>query len=121
MPRRNYCLTAITVYAIRHVPSGDWMPARMFRTSARGWSTWKSGPEYDKGYDANPRIFFSLGAASRAAAAWYAGVWGSHQVPGGLFDPPEYALGVTPTCGRDPGTLEIVPLGLTGPFEEVAA
>lgn len=107
----------LTVFAIQHVPSGDFMPARMFRTSGRGWSTWKSGPEYDKPHDPNPRIFFSLPSAVRAQAAWYAGVWGHVQVSDGLFGPEEDGqVKPVPTCGRDEGTLRIVPLYLTGPL-----
>lgn len=69
-----------TVYAIQHLPTGKFMPTRMFRSGTRGWSTWipqDNPPERWKGYDGfdkNPRLFFSKASVQRALTAWLCGV-----------------------------------------------
>lgn len=65
------------VYAIRHKPTGAFMPARMFRTHGRGWTHWipePEGKEYGlQGYDKNPRIFWTRRTANNAITMWLKG------------------------------------------------
>ncbi len=66
-------------FAIRHIPTGEYMPCRMFRCRGGGWSHWIPGPAPDgwagcNGFDKNPRIFFTLRSAQNALTAWLMGV-----------------------------------------------
>ncbi len=61
------------VFALRHKPTGEWMPARMYRTSRGGWSYWEPGSLDNRPHDGNPRIFFSLVSARNALTAWLRG------------------------------------------------
>lgn len=68
-----------TVYVIRHKPTGDYMPCRMFRSRNGGWSFWWPGQPGEgwfgcDGFDKNPRIFFEKIGAQRAVTAWLQGV-----------------------------------------------
>lgn len=65
------------VYAIRHKPTGNWMPARMYRTARAGWSNWEPA-ETRPGYlphDPNPRVFFTAQSARNALTMWLLGAW----------------------------------------------
>jgi hypothetical protein len=71
--------STMQVFAIRHKPTGAWMPTRMFRRGG-GWSHWMPGPPVDgyeglDGFDKNPRIFFTLQAARNALTMWLRGTW----------------------------------------------
>lgn len=116
----------MNVYAIKHKPTGAYMPARMFRASNHGWSYWVPGPAPSgwsglDGYDKNPRIFFTLQAARNSLTAWLQGPW--KRVTGtdgdwetGYFDvdlgpAPTDAQGLPPRVRED---MEIVVLELTG-------
>lgn len=61
------------VFAIRHKPSGEYMPAQMFRTARRGWSYWDPGSEECGGVTIVPRLFATIGPAKRALNAWLVG------------------------------------------------
>lgn len=59
------------VFAIRHKPTGKWMPARLNK-SPGGWSYWEPTSD-DEAHDANPRIFYTLRSAQNALTAWLMG------------------------------------------------
>lgn len=86
-----------TVYAIRHKPTGNFMPARMFKQSGFGWSWWEP-TETRVGYvafDQNPRLFFSFASACNALGQWLRGPLNKRVVDYGSqdcsvpFSPPE--------------------------------
>lgn len=59
------------VFAIKHKPTGKWMPARLNKAPG-GWSYWDptdDAPAHDK----NPRLFFTLRSAQNALTAWIMG------------------------------------------------
>lgn len=111
------------VWAIRHKPTGAWMPSRMFRASSGGWSYWIPGPApegwagYD-GHDKNPRVFYSLQSARNALTMWLQGTWERKSgttvdwegIPDGYDDMHVNA----PPMERKRGDMEIVELCLTG-------
>jgi hypothetical protein len=62
------------VYAIRHKPTGKFMPMHMPGSSSgsRGWSHWV--PEHQQG-NPMPRMWDSHQRAARALTAWLEGVF----------------------------------------------
>lgn len=109
------------VYAIKHKPTGQWMPARMTRTSSRGWSHWSPGyvhPVYgeSKPHDPSPRIFFTLQSARNALTMWLQGTWEVKHYPGSHFEPPEDGSPEpnTPPAPRSRDDMGIVELDLVG-------
>lgn len=65
------------VWTLKHLPTGRFMPCRMFKQMGSGWTYWNPYEERS-GYvahDQNPRVFFSLQSARNAKAAWCAGEW----------------------------------------------
>lgn len=106
------------VFAVRHKPTGKWMPNRMFRTSLRGGSYWNptSTAEIDRPYDTNPRLFFSLQGARNALTMWLQGEWRNTQTQGTYFEPPEDAgpAPFNPPTPRKREDMEIVTLTLSG-------
>lgn len=63
------------VYAIKHIPTGNLMPARMFRVQGIGWSWWEpteTRPGYQP-HDTNPRLFFTRASAANALGQWLRG------------------------------------------------
>lgn len=108
-------------FAIMHLGTKNFMPARMGKHQAGGWSHWEPSDEPGKdygGYDAHPRIFFTLKAAQNACAAWAHGPWKKEaHDSGNYFDGPEYTEEVVPTEPRVPRSrdqLAIVPLEILG-------
>lgn len=80
-------------YAIRHIPTGAFMPSRMFRSRGGGWSNWiPQTPAPDgwrgcDGFDKNPRVFFTKRSVQNALTAWLMGVhrretWSGHDWEG---------------------------------------
>lgn len=70
-----HCKQAMIVYAIRHAPTGNLMPARMFRQAGSGWSWWEP-TETRPGYlphDTHPRLFFTRASAANALGQWLRG------------------------------------------------
>ena len=61
------------VYAIKHTPTGKFMPLKFTRRGARGWSNWNPGVR--DGFDTTPRIFKDHISALRALNAWLKGKW----------------------------------------------
>ena len=59
------------VYAIKHTPTGKFMPLKMTRSGARGWSNWNPGVR--DGFDTTPRIFKDHASASKALGSWLLG------------------------------------------------
>lgn len=101
------------VYAIRHKPSLEWMPARMNKSGA-GWSYWTPGNADDKPFDANPRLFYTLQSARNALTMWLQGEWKREQGNdgGSYFNPPEYYDEMTVNASPIPrvrADMEIVP------------
>jgi hypothetical protein len=104
------------VFAIRHKPTGEWMPHRLNRTPG-GWSHWIPGDELDKPHDANPRLFFTLQSARNALTMWLQGKWKRDQGTSYSFDGPEGYDEMTvnaPPVPRTRGDMEIVELELRG-------
>lgn len=86
------------VYAIKHIPTGNLMPARMFRVTGIGWSWWEP-TETRPGYlphDANPRLFFTRASAVNAIGQWLRGPLQKQEVklPGGPLEMDEYRIDV---------------------------
>src|ERR1043165_6722757 len=105
-------MASIAVYTLWHVGRQEFMPCRMFRTSARGFSHW---PDPDiKPHDPNPRIFYTLQAARNALAMWQMGKWERTEMPGEMFDPYEEGTPKpVPPGGLDRGFLIIKPMFLS--------
>lgn len=77
-----------TLYAIQHKPSGNFMPARMFKQAGSGWSWWEP-TETRSGYlphDPNPRLFYSIESARNALGQWLRGPLRKQRVGYGLVD-----------------------------------
>lgn len=80
----------MNVYALRHKPTGKFMPVRMSRGSARGWSHWEPTDDKDV-FDKSPRVFFTLKSAQNALVQYCLGVhrrdagWDNH------WEAPEYS------------------------------
>lgn len=75
------------VYAIRHNPTGEYMPCLMHRSGRGGWSFWNPGPvldTYGEPHDKNPRIFFTKISARNALTMWLQGEW--HRKQGVFVD-----------------------------------
>jgi hypothetical protein len=104
------------VYAIRHKPSGEFMPVRMSRTSRGGWSYWREPGNTP--YDATPRLFPTKQGAINALSSWMQGRW-VHEYTGGSFECPDDGYYETvpeePKSPRVREGMEIVELALTGP------
>jgi hypothetical protein len=109
------------VFAIRHKPTGAFMPSRMFRAgSGRGWTHWDPNDATAGGYggfDKNPRVFFTRKSANKALGAWLAGPWEKTRVDEGdwvtgytTFDGPPVPF--TPKVPRLSAEMEIVSLTL---------
>lgn len=102
------------VFAIRHVPTGEFMPARMSRNGFGGWSWWRE-PNVTV-FDKTPRIFPSKQGAQNALTAWLQGRWVTISVTsGGWEDPQEDRVPVPeePKIPRVREDMELVPLLLT--------
>lgn len=77
-----------TLYAIQHKPSGNFMPARMFKQAGSGWSWWEP-TETRSGYlphDKNPRLFYSIESARNALGQWLRGPLRKHHHCGDVYD-----------------------------------
>lgn len=95
----------MNVYAIRHKPTGHWLPGRR----RRGYS--HDEPELNGG-KYGPRFFFSLPSARAALTAWLRGTFkqehsGGHSLFGEDSDYDEW-LEVTPQPHRKREDMEIV-------------
>lgn len=66
------------VYALRHKATGEFMPARMSRGSARGWSHWSPGAMNEPPYDKSPRLFFTRKGADNSRVMWAMGLHVRH-------------------------------------------
>lgn len=111
----------LPVFALRHVATGRFMPARMYRTSGAGWSYWNPHETREgwKPHDENPRIFFTHQSAKNAAAMWTAGEWKRHRGTSYSFDGVDnfdYLEVKTPEAPRRRGDLEVVALMLVDSF-----
>lgn len=91
------------VWSVKHVATGDWMPARMNRQGRGGWSWWVPGRPLDGrascgGFDKNPRVFFSKASAQRAVAQWLRGPMAQtqHHTGGSYFESPDSYTTVDP-------------------------
>ena len=95
-----------TVYAIRHIPSGRWMPQRR----RPGYSL----VEAEEFSPSKPRLFWSRSGASRALAAWLRGIHAkAYNIPGtGPDYEPDYDSGGYPVgpppANRIAADMEIV-------------
>lgn len=102
------------VFALRHKATGLFMPAKMSRTGARGWSHWSPGAMEDGApYDKHPRLFFSRKGADNSRALWAAGVHVRHcgATSGTPDNPPEYydeTTIIAPPIPRHRDDLEVV-------------
>ena len=103
------------VWTLKHVPTGKYMPCRMFKQAGQGWTYWN--PYEDRvgyiAFDQNPRIFYSLQSARNAKSAWCAGEWKKHTVTDGdwetgYFDYPSEPVPQTPERPRSRDELLIV-------------
>lgn len=98
------------VFAIRHKPTGVFMPARINKAYG-GWSHWDptNGEEV---HDANPRIFYTLRSAQNALTAWLMGTHirerGMHYDWEGIPDGYDNHIVNAPATPRHRGDMEIV-------------
>lgn len=72
------------VFAIRHKPTGEFMPARMSRNGFGGWSWWRE-PNVSA-FDKTPRIFPSKQGAQNALTAWLQGRWVTEYTTSGSWE-----------------------------------
>ena len=59
------------VFAIKHKPTGKWMPTRLNKIYG-GWSYWEPTSQ-DRAHDENRRLFFTRRSAQNALTAWLMG------------------------------------------------
>lgn len=92
-------------YCLRLATTGEYMPAKMTRTGARGWSHW---PEL-KGFGGSPRLFDTERGARTARIHWAKGPvdW---EYFGGPFE--QQSRAVAKDIGRKRTDLEIVQVNL---------
>lgn len=114
------------VFAVRHIDTQTYMPCRMTRGGAGGWSHWSPGAKPDSAgnprdgspYDRRPRLFYSLQAARNAISMWSAGIWvrDAGVSPGGPWGPDEHHDNLQPEeppVPRSSDQMEIVHFTLT--------
>lgn len=113
-----------TVFAIQHIETKAWMPARMFRSYHGGWSQWTPNPPEGllglDGFDKNPRIFFSKRAAINAVSSWVLGVWQREFISYEDVDYGKVSIEIIPArppVPRKRFDLEIVEMILTEPVK----
>jgi hypothetical protein len=94
----------VTVYTLRHVETGRYMPQVMGR-STRGWSWWEPKEFAVKN---NPRIFYSLRSAQNARSAWAQGPWRMEDLTGsdGYFSAGDEGCEVVPVNPQFPRKLD---------------
>ena len=100
----------LRLYAIRHIPTGRFMPERM------GYTYWDPFDQTPGGYgglpSSPPRFFLDRHAAAMALGYWAKVPWKRHLVMAGSWDAPsEYQAGTVPTNPKTPRNrtdLEIV-------------
>ena len=74
-------------WAIRHKPTGRFMPARMSRSGRGGWSHWCPITPGAQGFEPHPRLMFTQRSAQNALSMWLQGEWRNvTSVPTGYFD-----------------------------------
>lgn len=91
-----------TAYAIRHKPSGGFLPARWKRS--RGFS-------FDEpSTDEFPRLFKSERSASMALSAWLRGEWKEKEYDHDEWSHTDYVIGASPVPveGRKSSDMEII-------------
>jgi len=94
------------LYAIKHIQTGNLMPARMFKHAGSGWSWWEpteTRPGY-KPHDPNPRLFFTRASAANALGQWLRGPLNRQEVKlaGGPMEMDEYRTEVGTTDSEHP-------------------
>lgn len=111
------------VWAIKHKPTGKWMPARMYKGG--GWSYWNPGhtPQYlsteEVPFDPTPRLFATLPSVRNALTAWLQGEWDRSTKREGDWETGYYDVTAEPEPSKPPverkrGDMEIVELELLG-------
>jgi hypothetical protein len=102
----------LKTYAIRHIPSGKWMPARL-NSSSGGWSHWEPTTD-EKPYDSLPRLFATLRSAQNALSAWLNGKHyrrqGTYYDWEGIPDSYDELTVEAPEVSRVRSEMEIVPM-----------
>ena len=102
------------LYAIYHKPTGKYMPARMFRTTHRGWTWWEPTNIHDLGgFDVEvPRLFSKKSSAVQAMGYW---LNGNHRaVTSGHYEDFEFGIETrSPEIPRKPADVEIHIISLT--------
>lgn len=93
----------MNVYALRRIGTNKYLPARA--PGRRGFSNDSPVP---MGGALGPRLFVTKHAARCALTAWMQGVWHIRIDRDWESGHAEGYLDIAPTCGRDPGTMEIV-------------
>lgn len=64
----------LTAYLLQHIPTGECLPQRMFRTSNKGASTWRPwDPQAEPPYDSFPRTFRTKAQAEKCLAQFLRG------------------------------------------------
>lgn len=86
-------------YAVKHIATGEYMPAKMFRTRSAGFTWWEPGDEHLGGYTAAPRLWVEKSGASRALHRWIHGRLNSK-------------LGLLAGSNRKNGDLQVVRISL---------
>ena len=103
-------------FAIRHIPTGKFMPCRMYSTSRGGWSYWDPAHDADV-YDRNPRLFFTKQGAANALTMWLQGEWkrssGVHYDFEGSPDYYDEVAPFEPPTPRVRFQMEVVPFDLS--------
>lgn len=104
-------------FAIRHKATGHFMPAQMFRSNSRGWSTWTPGDTEYGGHNKTPRLFEAETSARRAIVAWARGPWTAPLETDGDWESGYYQYQGTPApgagAGRSKEDLELVVVELS--------
>lgn len=88
----------LTAFILQHLPTGEYLPQRMFRTSNKGASTWQpwdsSAPAP---YDPFPRMFPSKKSAERCLTQYLRGYPKTVVTGANDWDGPDYKTVYTPS------------------------
>lgn len=63
----------LQVWLIQHIPTGKYLPAKLFRSGSRGLTFWRPWDATQISYDPTPRLFRTSDQASKFRAQYLRG------------------------------------------------
>lgn len=103
-------MTSIPIFLIQHIPTGKFLPARLFRISNRGtsrWAPWEEKPEFPY-YEPSPRVFYSRNKAANCLRQYLRGKGEWVTVGYDSWNSPEQRLDFIKTPEHIPANFRII-------------